>query len=121
YPVREYLGLIWAYLGREQPAPPPPRWPRLEAKDVKFSHATSQFRPYNYFADLENIIDDSHLGFVHDRSVYHDRSLAGVKGELSAVETEYGLLHETRFANSRVKQYMLLMPNCVYFKLSASS
>jgi 5,5'-dehydrodivanillate O-demethylase len=119
YPVREYLGLVWAYIGEGEP-PPPPRWPTLEGTHLKFRFATSELRPYNYFADLENVLDDSHLGFVHPRSIYHDPDLNGALPTLTAEETEYGLLHQTSFSNGRTKQYMLLMPNCIYFRTSAS-
>ena len=117
YPVREHLGLIWAYLG--DPPVPAPRWPLVD-DGVQFRFATSEYRPFNYFADLENVLDDSHLQFVHGRSVFHDSDIAGQTSTLSAVETEYGLLHETKFANGRTKQYMLLMPNCVRFRSNAS-
>jgi 5,5'-dehydrodivanillate O-demethylase oxygenase subunit len=120
YPVREYLGLVWAYVG-EAPAPPAPTWPQLDKASIQFRFATSEFRPYNFFADLENVLDDSHLGHVHARSVYHDREVRGHAPNLAAVETEYGLLHETTFEGGRRKQYMLLMPNCVYFRSNASN
>jgi 5,5'-dehydrodivanillate O-demethylase len=120
YPVREYLGLVWAYLG-DGPPPAAPRWPQLEGGSSKLHLATSEFRPFNFFADLENVLDDAHLAFVHSRSIYHDGESGGRLPQLSATETDYGLLHEARFDTGRVKQDMLIMPNCVYFKSGASS
>jgi 5,5'-dehydrodivanillate O-demethylase len=64
YPVREYLGLIFAYLG-EGEAPEFPRYPDFEEEGV-FTHTDSYVRPCNFFNNLENVPDLSHLAYAHD-------------------------------------------------------
>ena len=64
YPVREYLGLIFAYLG-EGPEPEFPRYPDFEEAGVH-THNDSYVRPCNFFNNLENVPDISHLAYAHD-------------------------------------------------------
>jgi 5,5'-dehydrodivanillate O-demethylase len=65
YPTREYLGLIFAYLG-EGPPPELPRFPELEAEGVL--EIESFVRACNYFGDLDNACDPLHVTFVHQGS-----------------------------------------------------
>lgn len=71
YPVEEYLGLIFAYLG-EAKAPPLPRYPRMEREGLLEWAYTP--RACNYFNELEN--DPEHVPFTHrdpklPRGVFH--------------------------------------------------
>ena len=63
YPTREYLGLIFAYLGEDE-VPAFPRYPDFEEDDV-FTHTDSYVRPCNFFNNLENVPDLSHLAYTH--------------------------------------------------------
>lgn len=117
WPVREYLGLVWAYIG-EDPPPPPPRWPQVEGDYQRI--VTSELRKTNFLPDLENVIDDVHLRFVHPSSVYHDPEQAGAIAQLSAEETDYGLVQRSVFPDGRTRELMCIMPNCVYFRSSSS-
>lgn len=63
YPTRDYLGLIFAYLG-EGEAPPFPRYPDFEDPQL-YLELDSYPRACNYFNNLENSLDSSHVGFVH--------------------------------------------------------
>ena len=61
YPVREYLGLIWAYLGEGEP-PPFRRVPQLEAEDELCIAGTiggGRVLPFNYVNNMEN--DPGHV------------------------------------------------------------
>jgi len=60
YPVEEYLGLIFAYLG-EGEAPPMPRYPLFEREGALEWARTP--RACNYFNELEN--DPGHVAFTH--------------------------------------------------------
>jgi 5,5'-dehydrodivanillate O-demethylase len=63
YPVREYLGIVFAYLGEGEP-PPFPR--RLEYEDPDYVHLLrTDTWPCNYFAQLENALDKVHTEFLH--------------------------------------------------------
>ena len=67
YPVQDYLGLVFAYLGArvgEGQPPPMPRYPTFDGIDGVLE-MDSYFRACNYFNNLENSVDSSHVGFVH--------------------------------------------------------
>ena len=115
YPVEEYFGLVWVYLG-EAPAPELPRWPELE-RYGRF-HVV-ELRKWNYFHDLENTVDDIHQFWVHKEGVYQDNGTAGQIPEMTAEETEFGLIQTTRFANGFVRRLAFFMPNTLYFSSGA--
>lgn len=63
YPVQEYLGLIFAYVGDGEP-PEFPRYPNFEeAEGVRYVEAN--YRDCNYFLNIENNLDRVHVGFAH--------------------------------------------------------
>ena len=66
YPTQDYLGLIFAYMG-EGEAPPFPRYPDFEDPQI-YLELDSYPLACNYFNNLENSLDTSHVGFVHSRS-----------------------------------------------------
>jgi 5,5'-dehydrodivanillate O-demethylase len=115
YPVEEYFGFIWTYLG-EAPVPPMPRWPELESYG-RF-HIV-ELRKWNYFHDLENTVDDIHQFWVHKEGVYQDEGNAGEIPEISAEETDFGLIQCTRFSNGFVRKLAFFMPNTLYFRSGA--
>jgi len=115
YPVEEYFGLIWLYLGPE-PVPPLPRWPGLE--HYGYFHVV-ELRKWNYFHDLENTVDDVHQRWVHAEGIYQDGGNAEEIPAASAVKTEYGLVQYTQFANGFLRKLALFMPNMLYFNSGA--
>ena len=64
--VQEYAGLLFAYIGDDDP-PPIPRYPELEREGyaVVASIRPPGAWPVNYFQTLENSVDPVHLSFVH--------------------------------------------------------
>jgi phenylpropionate dioxygenase-like ring-hydroxylating dioxygenase large terminal subunit len=64
YPVQEYGGLVWAYLG---PRTTPPPLPRIEACEVAGAEVTARAvqRECNWLQALEGDIDTSHFTFLH--------------------------------------------------------
>jgi 5,5'-dehydrodivanillate O-demethylase oxygenase subunit len=87
YPCREYLGLIFAYMGESDP-PPMVSYPHFERDGVLFSHQL--IRPINFFQNLENSIDEVHIGFLHVNSPYQGNINNHVP-VVSTAETEFGL------------------------------
>jgi 5,5'-dehydrodivanillate O-demethylase len=63
YPVRDYLGLLFAYLGDGE-APEFPLYPEFEHFDGLLE-IDSYERRCNYFQNIDNALDHCHLGFVH--------------------------------------------------------
>src|SRR5689334_19071782 len=89
YPTEEYLGLIFAYLG-EGEAPPLPRLPDFEADGLL--ETTCYERPCNYFQNVENVVDEVHVAFVHRESGFTEGGLNWDLPVITAEETEYGLV-----------------------------
>ncbi len=113
YPVTEYLGLIFAYLGKGNP-PPLPRYPKLESSDISLD-AVRLDRICNYFNNIDNSLDNAHVRFVHGRH----RETAGdeiVKGDpmISVAESEWGIKREVRYPNGKAITAYFGMPNINY-------
>ncbi len=98
YPVAEYFGFIWVYLGAS-PVPELPRWPELEQYG-RFH--VIELRKWNYFHDLENTVDDVHQYWVHKTGVYADDGVAGEIPRMTAEPTDFGLVQSSAF-NSRLR------------------
>lgn len=113
YPTREYLGLIFAYLG-EGSAPTFPTYPQLEDQGVL--NVGSYVRKCNCFSTLENGVDNVHVAFTHAKSNFTKHGLNWDIPKIAAEETEYGVaMYATRRdGKARVNHY--IMPNLLYIK-----
>jgi 5,5'-dehydrodivanillate O-demethylase len=92
YPTREYLGLIFAYLGEGEP-PELPRFPELEAEGVL--EVESFVRACNYFSDCENGCDPIHVTFVHQASRIDINRHFDFRN-IGAEESDFGVTIKTR-------------------------
>src|SRR5690606_16587548 len=63
YPVREYLGLVFAYLGDGE-APGFPLYPEFDQFEGLLE-IDSYERDCNYFQNIDNALDHCHLAVVH--------------------------------------------------------
>jgi 5,5'-dehydrodivanillate O-demethylase len=115
YPVEEYFGFIWTYLG-EAPVPELPRWPELE--EYGRFHIV-EMRKWNYFHDLENTVDDVHQFWVHATGVYQDDGNSDEIPQMTTESMEFGLTQSSLFANGFVRRLALIMPNTLYFNAGA--
>ena len=88
YPVREYLGLVFAYLGEGAP-PAFPLYPEFERFDGLLEIDSYQ-RGCNYFQNLENALDMSHVGYVHGDNVASFSGI-GLGRSLPAEESDWGV------------------------------
>jgi 5,5'-dehydrodivanillate O-demethylase len=108
YPTREYLGFVFAYLGEGEP-PEFPRYPEFEDFDGVLE-LDSYTRRCNYYQNLENALDMSHVGFGH-----HDNeaSFAGIgSGEtLRADESPWGVTYTATRASGETRANQFGMPN----------
>ena len=114
YPVQEYLGFIFAFLG-EGDAPPLPRYPWFEEEGVV--ELDTYVRPSNYFYTLDNHSDEVHVIFTHRHTAFARAGLAEVPA-IEAEETEYGMRVVARYPNGNARANQLLMPNIIMFKSS---
>ncbi len=108
YPVREYIGLIFAYLGEGEP----PEFPTFDAfdQDDGFIDLRSNFRPWPFFTQIENSIDESHFNFAHRRSKFADIGMTDEIPELLFEETDYGFVRMGKRGNA-VRTSHVIMPN----------
>ncbi|MBM2812709.1 MAG: pobA 2 [Chloroflexi bacterium] len=115
YPVQEYLGLIFAYLGEGEP-PPMRRFPDFERGFV-IEPCELEDYPCNYFNRLDNASDGAHVAWTHRESLNRIAAAAGVPPRPPTAEvriseeTEYGLRSGTMHNGKPAFQTHLHMPN----------
>jgi 5,5'-dehydrodivanillate O-demethylase len=108
YPTREYLGLIFAYLG-EGEAPEFPRYPAFEEPGISL-HTDSYTRACGFYNNMENAGDLSHVAFAHrDASVSWDERVDGPV--LTCVETCWGVENRAERPSGRRNVGQVGMPN----------
>ncbi len=107
YPVREYLGLIFAYIGPGEP-PELPQYLAFEEDGLLDSYM--QRCPWNYFLNVENMPDEVHVSFVHRDSVYGERGMSDLP-TIRAEETEWGLVTYATRSEGRVRSTLHGQPN----------
>jgi 5,5'-dehydrodivanillate O-demethylase len=93
YPVEEYLGLIFAFLG-EGEAPPMPRYPDWER--VGIGGVRKHFRACNFFSYMENHPDPAHTPFVHHTRYYGTWNIEDMP-EISSEEMEWGSVNHVQY------------------------
>lgn len=115
YPTREYLGLVFAYLGAGEP----PEFPRFKRFERPGELATwSYVRKTNYFNSLENGVDHVHANFVHERSHF---STVGVNREIPEIEpweTEFGVAFNTVYKDGKNGRHYMMMPFAAYIMVA---
>jgi 5,5'-dehydrodivanillate O-demethylase len=113
YPTREYLGLIFAYLGGGQ-APVLPRFPEFEAAGVL--EIEMFVRACNYFNDLDYACDPLHVFLTHQ-----DARMKADARSIAADESEFGVTIKTsRTKRSSVRLNLFGMPNIALLRLPHS-
>jgi 5,5'-dehydrodivanillate O-demethylase len=114
HPVREQLGLVFAFLG-DGDAPPLPCWPEFEADSV----TSIALIPCNYFQSAENIVDDVHVAFTHNTLGELSASSRGYqRPHVEAFETPFGMTASFRVGGVTERNHWM-MPNlcCVGYDL----
>ncbi len=112
YPVQEYLGLIFAYLGEGEP-PPLPRYPDFEDPGVLDVYPP-EYWPCNYFNRLDNAPDLGHVHFAHKDSREAATTATGI-GAILAEETDYGVKTSMPLQGSAGPTVHFHMPNINQF------
>jgi 5,5'-dehydrodivanillate O-demethylase len=108
HPVREYLGVIFAFLG-EGDAPEFPRFPELEDESAGELLSLAVVLPYNYYQRVENDVDEVHIHFTH-REFMGGFGLTDLP-RISAEETGYGMVATATRADGSKLFTHALMPN----------
>lgn len=112
YPCRDYLGLVFAYLGEGAP-PAFPRYPNFENFEG-FLECDSYVRNCNYFNNLENGGDLTHSGFVHRNNPGSFDGFAS-SPVISAKESCWGITVAAQWPDRR-QQSQIGMPNIFHHK-----
>ena len=108
YPVREYLGLIFAYLGEGEP-PEFPRYPDFEDIDGPMEHA-SYTRNCSYYQNLKNFLVATHVGFVHRDQAGGSDGLTD-SPRLHVEESPWGASCRVEWPSGRIGITQFGMPN----------
>jgi 5,5'-dehydrodivanillate O-demethylase oxygenase subunit len=110
YPVAEYLGLIFTYIGEGEP-PPMPRYPECEGPGILDALSKGVW-PCNYFSQLDNAGDPIHIPFTHREA----RRRVGIETPVRKIvpeETDYGLRYTTLTSKGEKIVRHFFMPNIV--------
>ena len=115
YPVREYSGLIFAYLGQ---APAPefdlPRRDVFE-DDSRHVYAKREVWDCNWFQQVENSLDAVHLSFAHMWGSAEQFGMMAAAGgeipELAYAETSSGIRQTATRSNGNVRISNWTFPN----------
>jgi 5,5'-dehydrodivanillate O-demethylase len=111
WPTREYLGLIFAYLG-DGAASEFPLHPEFE-RFAGLLETDSYFRRCNYFQNVENALDMSHVAFAHgDNRVAHDK--IGLGRSLQTEESDWGITYTFTRDDGQKRVSQFGMPNILH-------
>lgn len=111
YPVEEYLGLIFVYLGEGDP-PPLPRYPAMEGEGVLEVDVIT--RASNWANQIEN--DTGHGVFTH-RPASFPKGVFYLPVEPVAVrETEFAVENASKYPDGEVRIAYNWMPNVQHMK-----
>jgi 5,5'-dehydrodivanillate O-demethylase oxygenase subunit len=100
YPLEEYLGLIFVYLGDANPAPPLRRFPELEEPGVLLVDPAEVW-PCNFLNRLDN--DMAHVPWTHRESLKRVGQTVGHNTYAQTyVETDFGVADPTGIGNPHV-------------------
>jgi 5,5'-dehydrodivanillate O-demethylase len=111
WPAQEYLGLVFAYLGEGEP-PQLPRYPEFE-RFAGLIEIDSYFRRCNYFQNIDNSLDMSHVAFVHGNNrVAYDK--IGLGRSLQAEESDWGVTYTFTRDDGEQRVNQFGMPNMLH-------
>jgi 5,5'-dehydrodivanillate O-demethylase oxygenase subunit len=111
WPVREYLGLIFAWFGEGTP-PAFPLYPPFERFNG-LVEVDSYLRECNYYQNVENSLDMSHVGFVHADNKASFTGI-GLGRALTAQESDWGVTYVFQRPDGRRRIQQFGMPNVFY-------
>jgi len=110
YPVQEYLGLIFTYIGEGEP-PSMPRYPECEGPGI-LDVLSKGIWPCNYFSQLDNAGDPIHIPYTHREA----RRRVGIETPVRRIvpeETDYGIKYTTSTSKGENVVRHFFMPNIV--------
>jgi phenylpropionate dioxygenase-like ring-hydroxylating dioxygenase large terminal subunit len=115
YPVHEYNGVVFAYLGPPEKQPPFPIYDTYVQPGYRMIPGRKYFYPCNWLQIFENTMDPAHTAFLHtivSGAMFTEEF--GVLPELDFVETPIGMIYvATRRVDDNVWARMVetVLPN----------
>ena len=94
YPVHEYSGIVFAYMGPPEEKPAFPTYDSYHRPGYRMIPGQKYFYPCNWLQILENAMDPVHTAFLHtivSGAVFTDEF--GVLPELEFAETPVGIIY----------------------------
>ncbi len=117
YPVQQFVGLIWAYMGPE-PAPVMPRYDLWVRKDGRRKVIIHPRLDCNWLQAMENSVDPAHLQVLHQEFIGRGRQPVNTtRGFTDDVEhyefyvTDYGIIKRRTYKTGEVDEHPLIFPN----------
>jgi phenylpropionate dioxygenase-like ring-hydroxylating dioxygenase large terminal subunit len=115
YPVHEYSGVVFAYMGPPEKQPPFPIYDTYLRPGYRMIPGRKYFYPCNWLQIFENTMDPAHTAFLHtivSGAMFTEEF--GVLPELDFVETPIGMIYvATRRVDDNVWARMVetVLPN----------
>ena len=94
YPIHEYGGIVFAYLGPPEKKPPFPAYDTFARPGYRMIPGRKWVYPCNWLQIMENTMDPAHTAFLHtivSGAVFTEEF--GVLPELEFVETPIGMIY----------------------------
>ncbi len=121
YPVRQFIGLYWAYLGPD-PVPAIPHYDLWVRKDGTRVIAVYPLLDCNWLAPMENSVDSAHSQIMHGggmmiRSGKIPPGKSPGRGRIDDIESfdyyenHVGIIKKRTFKNGHVDEHPLVFPN----------
>ncbi len=79
YPLVEFGGVLWTYMGPPETQPPLPEWEFAKVLDAQ-RFVSKRIQESNWLQAMEGGIDSSHVSFLHRGDLNSDPLFKGAKG-----------------------------------------
>ncbi len=117
YPVRQFIGMYWAYLG-PLPAPEIPKYDVWVRKDGTRKIVIHPRLDCNWFQAMENSVDPAHLQILHQEHIARGKNppstTRGFIDDVTETEfilTPYGIIKHRVYVDGNVDEHPLIFPN----------
>jgi len=117
YPVRQFIGMYWAYLG-PLPAPEIPKYDVWVRKDGQRKIVVHPRLDCNWFQAMENSVDPAHLQILHQEHIGHGNkpvnTTRGFTDDVASYEfriAPYGIIKHREYINGKTDEHPLIFPN----------
>jgi 5,5'-dehydrodivanillate O-demethylase len=117
YPVRQFVGLYWTYMGPD-PVPQLPRYDTLVRRDGERRIVMHPVLDCNWFQAMENSADPAHLQILHQEYIGRGRqpvnTTRGFTDDVADFDfyvNEVGLMKKRTYKNGQVDEHPLVFPN----------